>query len=101
LKVEREVGRPGCFQGFFHFMKKPNKGRGITINTDASFCQKTGAGAYAFYIVCDLFKIKKSGVFKENPLNPMDAEMKCIANAVATLNAQKELPKISWFLINS
>jgi ribonuclease HI len=77
------------------------KTRGITINTDASFCPKTGAGAYAFYIVCDLFKIKKSGIFKESPTGPMDAEIKCIANAVATLNAQKELPKIGWVIINS
>lgn len=77
------------------------KTRGITINTDASFCPKTGAGAYAFYIVCDLFRIKKAGVFKENPSGAMDAEMKCIANAVSTLNAQKELPKIGWIVINS
>jgi len=55
---------------------KKNVGRGITINTDASFCQQTKVGAYAFYIVCDLFRIKKAGVFKQNPANPMDAEMK-------------------------
>lgn len=81
--------------------KKKSRGRGVTINTDASYCPNTGVGAYAFYIVCDLFKIKKSGVFKENPSGALDAEMKCIANAVSILNAQKEIPPINWIIINS
>ena len=47
----------------------------ITINTDASFdCQKK-VGGYAFYIISDVFKIKKSGMFKKQPSTAMDAEM--------------------------
>lgn len=73
----------------------------ITINTDASYSQQYKVGGYAFYIVCDLFKITKSGAFKGNIKNPHDAEMKCIANALHTLLAQKELPSCKWLVINT
>ena len=48
----------------------------VTINTDASFHQKKKIGAYAFYAVCNNWKVKKSGKFRENCLNPCDAEAK-------------------------
>lgn len=73
----------------------------LTINTDASYSHKYKVGTYAFYIVCDLFKIQKSGYFKVKPKSPMDAEMMCMANALATLNAQKELPVVKLIIINS
>lgn len=73
----------------------------ITINTDASFHPEQKVGGYAFYIVCDLFKIQKGGAFKVNPKNPSDAELMCIANAIATLLAQKELPTANLIVINS
>lgn len=31
----------------------------------------------------------------------MEAEMMCMANAISTVNAQKELPEINWIIINS
>lgn len=73
----------------------------ITINTDASFNHVKKVGGYAFYIVCDLFKIQKSGMFKACPKNAMEAEMMCMANALHTLLAQKELPPTKWIIINS
>lgn len=73
----------------------------ITINTDASFNQQYKVGGYAFYIICDLFKIQKSGAFKKEPKTAMDAEMMCMANALHTLFTQKELPSTKWIIINS
>lgn len=73
----------------------------ITVNTDASFHPQHKIGGYAFYIVCDLFKIQKGGMFKNNPKTPMEAEMMCMANALFTLLSQKELPSTKWIVINS
>lgn len=73
----------------------------ITINTDASFHPVHKKGGYAFYIVCDLFKIQKGGMFKKNPKTAMEAEMMCMANALYTLLSQKELPSTKWIVINS
>lgn len=73
----------------------------ITINTDASFHHGEKVGGYAFYIICDLFKIQKAGMFKKHPSSSIEAEMMCIANALHTLLTQKELPKTKWIVINS
>lgn len=73
----------------------------ITINTDASFHPQKKVGGYAFYIICDTFRIQKGGMFKSNPKTPMEAEMMCMANALFTLLSQKELPTTKWIIINS
>lgn len=73
----------------------------ITVNTDASFNPQHKIGGYAFYIVCDLFKIQKGGMFKVQPKTAMEAEMMCMANALYTLLSQKELPTTKWVIINS
>lgn len=73
----------------------------ITINTDASFHHSKKVGGYAFYIVCDLFKIQKAGKFKILPKSAEEAEIMCIGNAIATLLAQKELPNCKWLIINN
>lgn len=54
----------------------------VTINTDASFHPKLKYGAYAFWAICNDFKITKSGVFKSLCHNSDDAEAKCIINAL-------------------
>ena len=72
----------------------------ITINTDASFHPVHKIGGYAFYIVCDQFKIQKSGTFKIKPKSSIDAEMMCIANAMHTLLTQPELPEAKLIVIN-
>lgn len=73
----------------------------LTINTDASFNSQQKVGGYAFYVVCDSFKLKKSGVFKTSPKNSLEAEMMCIANAVYLTSIQKELPPLKKLIINS
>ncbi len=64
-------------------------------------CPDTKAGGFAFYIVCNSFKIKKGGIFKNNPSNSTQAEMMCIGNALATLAAQEDIPKCTWLIINT
>lgn len=71
----------------------------ITINTDASYYE--GAGGFAFYIVCDLFKIQKGGMFKKSQNSPLVCEAMAIGNAFATLLAQKELPEVGIIVINT
>lgn len=73
----------------------------ITINTDASFSKEHKVGGFAFYIVCDRFKIFKGGMFRVNPVNPMEAEMMCMANTIYTLTIQKDLPSTNLIVINS
>ncbi|MEX0597119.1 MAG: RNase H family protein [Candidatus Paceibacterota bacterium] len=73
----------------------------ITINTDASFCPLTKVGGFAFYIICNDFKIQKAGEFRTKPKNPTEAEAMCIGNAIATLLAQ-DLPKeVNYIIINT
>lgn len=73
----------------------------ITINTDASFSGEHQKGGYAFYIVCNDFRIKSGGPFRADPRNSEDAEMMAIGNAIATLLRRVELPKTKLLVINS
>lgn len=73
----------------------------ITINTDASFHQEEKVSGYAFYIVCDHFKIQISGTFKVPPLTIEEAEIMCIGNAIAVLLKQEELPTSRLIVINN
>jgi len=67
----------------------------VTINTDASFHPSLKYGAYAFWAICNDFKITKSGVFRKKCQNPDDAEAKCIINALTViLTAHKGITKI-------
>lgn len=75
--------------------------RGITINTDASYYNEHKIGGYAFWIVCDLFKITNGGKFKREIYGPSEAETYCIGNAIARLLAQKELPEVEFLIINT
>lgn len=71
----------------------------ITINTDASFHPSLKYGAYAFWAICNDFKITKSGVFKEKCITPDDAESKCILNAIHVILKSHE--GISKIIINT
>jgi ribonuclease HI len=67
----------------------------VTINTDASFHLSLKYGAYAFWAICNDWKITKSGVFRKKCLTPDDAEAKCILNALhVVLKAHKGISKI-------
>lgn len=73
----------------------------LTINTDASFNGTYKKGGYAFYIVCNEFKIQKSGAFRVDPQNPEEAEIMAIGNAITTLLLRPDLPKAKFLIINS
>lgn len=75
----------------------------ITINTDASWDQKTRVGGYAYWIVCDAFKSNGSGVFKSRPANPTDAELMAIGNAIVSLlnMPTDEFPTCKWLVLNT
>lgn len=72
----------------------------ITINTDASFGPHDKVGGYGYYIICDKFKIRRGGMFKIHPKNPIEAEMMCIANAIHTLINTPSLPSAKFIIIN-
>ncbi len=74
----------------------------ITINTDASFCSKTKSSAWAFSIVSDVFRIRKSGVFKVEPGSSINAEALCIGNALTNLlTACKSNYSAKYIVINT
>jgi len=66
----------------------------VTINTDASFID--GFAGYAFWIVCNEFKVLKAGVLRTKVKRPEIAEFKCIINAIHILfkNDCKNVTKI-------
>lgn len=53
----------------------------VTVNTDASFSFKHKVGSYAFWIVCNDFKIKMSGPLKHRVERAEIAEFRCLINA--------------------
>jgi hypothetical protein len=73
----------------------------ITINTDASFCPRTYAGGFAFQIICDSFRIRRSGIMKVRPISPTQAEIMCIANAMFQLMVLKNAPIAKLIVINT
>jgi len=67
----------------------------LTINTDASFHPQLKYGAYAFWAICNDFKITKSDSFKTKCINPHDAEARCIINALkVVMSTQKHFTRI-------
>ena len=54
----------------------------VTINTDASFHPEYKVGAFAFWVVCNEFRIQKAGYLRSLCKNPDEAEMNCIINAL-------------------
>lgn len=72
----------------------------LSINTDASFHQQTMLGGWAFVILGEGVRIIKKGKFKSCPESAIDAEIKCIINAITDL-LNKDLPVIQHILINT
>jgi ribonuclease HI len=73
----------------------------ITINTDASFSRRYEIGTYAFYIVCDLFKIHYGGILSQYLNDSKEAELMSIGNAIAALLQRKSLPICNVLVINT
>lgn len=73
----------------------------VTVNTDASFSFKHKVGTYAYWVTCDDFKIKKSGVLRKKVDRSEIAEYRCIINAMHdTLTAQRK-KHIKKIIINT
>ena len=68
----------------------------VTINTDASWHPYFKVGSYAFWVVSNIFKIKKSNIFKQPKAhNPDICEIKCILNALwLTLKQDQSISKV-------
>lgn len=73
----------------------------LTINTDASFHPINKSSGFAFYVVCNSFKIQKSGKFNTDVSDSLMAETKCIGNAIATTLGRKDLPQVNTIVINT
>lgn len=72
----------------------------LTINTDASYHAHIKRGSYAFWAICNDFKICKYGVFKEQIMDPTEAEIKAIINAVYVCLRQQST-QITRLIINT
>lgn len=73
----------------------------VTINTDASFSRKYKVGSYAFWIKCNEFDIKKSGILRKKISRAENAEFRCIINALHNLFTQKTKDRIGLIVINT
>ncbi len=72
----------------------------VTINTDASYHPHEKVAGFAFWIVCDDFKLVKSGELRKKCHRPEVAEFRCIINAVHLL-FQQDCKKISKIILNT
>lgn len=70
----------------------------VTINTDASYID--GFAGFAFWIVCDEFKVLKAGVLRKKVKRPEIAEFKCIINALHIL-FKNDCKKVTKIIINT
>jgi len=73
----------------------------ITINTDASFSNRHKIGGWACSIVCDDFRIRKSGGFRVEPDRPQQAEIMAIGQAAGLLLSDKVTFVCNKIVINS
>ena len=64
-----------------------------TINVDSSFCPRTKVGGYAFWITTDVCTIKGYGRFREICLDPHEAEIKGLINAIQAVKKYSLSPK--------
>jgi len=72
----------------------------VTINTDASFSKKHSRGTFAFWIICNRFKIQNSGILRKKCSRPEIAEFRSIINAVHVLGKQ-DCKGVSKIIINT
>jgi ribonuclease HI len=72
----------------------------ITITTDASYYHFTKESGYAFWISSNAGTFKKYGKLKISECS-LEAELKCIANALYFAKNHKELWGISKIIVNT
>lgn len=72
----------------------------VTINTDASFNKDFKRGSFAFWIVCNEFKITRSGVLRKQCSRPEIAEFRCLINAFHVLLTQ-DVSRVKKIIVNT
>jgi len=70
----------------------------VTVNTDASYIH--GYAGYAFWIVCNEFKVLKAGILRQKVKRPEIAEFKCIINACHIL-FKNDCSNVNKIIINT
>lgn len=73
----------------------------VTITTDASHSPDFKVGAFAFWITSELGRIKMAGPLDGQLINPTQAEVRCIVNAVYFLRKHSKWPDIDAVVINT
>lgn len=82
-------------------MTKGYRKRFITINTDASHCDKTNAGGWAVWITTTDGRIKQYGAFKESCSGSDFAECGAIINALHILHKSFDGLKFDHVVFNT
>lgn len=72
----------------------------VTINTDASWHPKENVAGFAFWAVCNDWKIQKCGGIRDQVFDSSEAEAKAILNAVFVVLHQGK-KNISRIIINT
>lgn len=72
-----------------------------TINTDAGHAPRYNVGSYAYWIKTTTVRIQMSGILRGHIADSMEAEIKCIGNALAHLLGANGVPGISRIIINT
>lgn len=72
----------------------------VTINTDASFAPAHERGSYAFWIVCNEWKVTHHGMLRKKILRPEIAEFMCIINALQ-VTCKKNTGNVHHMIINT
>tara|TARA_Y100000034_G_C6794195_1_gene355821 strand:+ start:521 stop:973 length:453 start_codon:yes stop_codon:yes gene_type:complete len=72
----------------------------LTINTDASHRYHSKQVGYAYYIICDEYKLRNSRTFNSYPECAIEAEIRAIGNAIALVLRIKK-KKYSLITINT
>ena len=74
---------------------------GLIISTDASYHPTWKVGSYAFYIITNSGKHKRSGVFIKEPIDSTEAEVKAIGKALDFVLTSESISNPSWITINT
>ena len=73
----------------------------VTVTTDASYCPNNSIGGYAFWISSEIGKVQYSGKFSGYLVDPNEAELKAIGNAIYFLLQADQFKRVEKVIINT
>lgn len=75
----------------------------ITLNCDASFSKKYRVGSFAYWVTCNMGRLRRSGSLKGGINDPTEAEMKCILNALKFIivDNRRVFNEVQRFYVNT